>query len=67
SLFSVSLIFIVLATVAPRTELQSLFAGLPVEGGLNERVFGRGVSGVYLLMGLFNLLALVPSTLRLKR
>jgi len=67
SLFSISLIFVVLATVAPRSELQDLFAGLPVQGDLNSVVFGRGVSMVYALMGAFNLLALAPLILRLKR
>ena len=67
SLFSVSLIFVVLATVAPRSELQNLFAGLPVQGDLNSRVFGRGVSMVYGFMGVFNFLALAPLSLRLKR
>ncbi len=67
SLFSVSLIFVVLATSVPRVELQSLFAGLPVQGGVNDKVFGRGVSLVYLLMGAFNFAALVPSSLRLRR
>ncbi len=67
SLFSISLIFVVLATVAPRSELQNLFAGLPVQGDLNSAVFGRGVSMVYALMGAFNFLALAPLILRLKR
>jgi len=57
----------VLATVAPRSELQNLFAGLPVQGDLNSRVFGRGVSMVYGFMGVFNFLALAPLSLRLKR
>lgn len=64
SLLSVALIFVVLATVTPRSGLQELFSGLPVQGGLNTKLFSRGISLAYTIMGAFNLIALVPALLR---
>lgn len=67
SLLSVSLIFVTLASFTPRSWLQALFSGQPVQGGLNPKLFGGGVGLAYTLMGLCNTFALVICLVLLRK
>lgn len=66
-LLSISLSFIIMAVTIPRQALKLIFAGLPLQGGLNVQLFGHAMHQAFTVMAVVNTLAIIPVLLRWPR
>jgi EmrB/QacA subfamily drug resistance transporter len=64
SLISISVSFVVMATLIPHSSLELIFAGLSVPAALNLEIFSRAMHTAFLILGVLNTVALIPVVYR---
>ncbi|MEM0120882.1 MAG: MFS transporter [Thermoprotei archaeon] len=60
SLLSISISFIIMATLIPQNSLESIFAGVPLPSGLNLELFSKAMHTAFFTLATLNTLALIP-------
>jgi EmrB/QacA subfamily drug resistance transporter len=64
SLLSISISFVIMASLIPRNSLELIFAGVAVPGGLNLQIFSKAMHTTFIVLAVLNTLALIPLAYR---